>query len=72
MDAAHIIRHGDVAETFFRQTVPSLAAVGLQQLALVENELSLVEVRPHSMLIIERGGCAPRHYDAECEPGIYF
>ncbi|XP_032780213.2 uncharacterized protein LOC116918583 isoform X2 [Daphnia magna] len=71
MDAGHIIRHGDIAEIFFRQTVPSLAAVGLQQLGLVENELPLVEVRPHSVLIIERGGCAPRHRDAECEPGTF-
>ncbi|XP_057372232.1 uncharacterized protein LOC130693129 [Daphnia carinata] len=71
MDAGHIIRHGDIAETFFRQTVPSLAAAGLQQLGLVENELPLVEVRPHSVLIVERGGCAPRHRDAVCEPGTF-
>ncbi|KAI9561443.1 hypothetical protein GHT06_012400 [Daphnia sinensis] len=68
MDASHIIRHGDIAETFFRQTVPSMAAAGLQQLGLIENELPLVEVRPHSVLIIERGGCAPHHRDADCEP----
>lgn len=72
LDAAHIVRHGNSAETFFRQTIFSLAKDGLRQLGVADTELPLIEIRSNGMLICERGGYAPIHCDNEKEPGIFI
>lgn len=69
IDAAFLYRHGVTTENFFWQTVPSLAAEGLRQLAFDDTDIALVEARPLCILICERGGCYPLQRDIEQDPG---
>ena len=70
ISADYLIRRGETAENFLWKTVPSLVEEGLIQMGFDESDISLIEARPHTIFLCERGGSYQFDEHHQPKPGI--